>query len=157
MSILCLPGALLARFLNKPKVVLQKSKAADLQTPLLTSLRTENLSFHECSTENDDGDDDDDNDDDTAKTGSEKIQCPNINNCNERIGLHFSNNAGIVVARNVLYKYKCSPWEKRYEKTCNDDIRDIGKSNKHDLMGELFPCEAEPEGQAECFGYLKYD
>lgn len=27
-----------------------------------------------------------------------KIQCPNIDNCNERIGLHFSNNACVVVA-----------------------------------------------------------
>lgn len=24
-------------------------------------------------------------------------------------------------------------------------------------MGQLFPCEAEPEGQAQCFGYLKCD
>lgn len=31
-----------------------------------------------------------------------KIQCPNIDNCNVRIGLHFSNNAGIVVARELI-------------------------------------------------------
>lgn len=43
-----------------------------------------------------------DDDDDTAKTGSEKIQCPNADNCNERIRLHFSNNAGIVVASELV-------------------------------------------------------
>lgn len=36
------------------------------------------------------------------RQSSEKIQCPNIDNCNERIGLRVSNNVGIVVARGLV-------------------------------------------------------